>query len=90
MIESSHLSKVYRKGVYALKDLSLSIDKGEFLFLTGPSGSGKSTFLRLLLHEELPSEGQLKVFGRSLGDLTPTQVQAYRRSIGDTLEPGWA
>ena len=82
MIESSHLSKVYRKGVYALRDLSLSIDKGEFLFLTGPSGSGKSTFLRLLLREELPSEGQLKVFGRNLGDLTPTQVQAYRRSIG--------
>jgi cell division transport system ATP-binding protein len=82
MIESSHLSKVYRKGVYALRDLSLSIDKGEFLFLTGPSGSGKSTFLRLLLREELPSDGQLKVFGRNLGDLTPTQVQAYRRSIG--------
>jgi len=82
MIESSHLSKVYRKGVYALRDLSLSIDKGEFLFLTGPSGSGKSTLLRLLLREELPSEGQLKVFGRSLVDLTPTQIQAYRRSIG--------
>jgi len=82
MIESSHLSKVYRKGVYALRDLSLSIDKGEFLFLTGPSGSGKSTLLRLLLREELPSEGQLKVFGRNLGDLTPTQIQAYRRSIG--------
>ena len=82
MIESSHLSKVYRKGVYALRDLSLSIDKGEFLFLTGPSGSGKSTFLRLLLREELPTEGQLKVFGRNLDDLTPTQVQAYRRSLG--------
>ena len=81
MIESSHLSKVYRKGVYALRDLSLSIDKGEFLFLTGPSGSGKSTLLRLLLREELPTEGQLKVFGRNLDDLTPTQVQAYRRSL---------
>jgi cell division transport system ATP-binding protein len=82
MIESSHLSKVYRKGVYALRDLSLTIDKGEFLFLTGPSGSGKSTFLRLLLREELPSEGQLKVFGRHLGDLTPAQIQEYRRSVG--------
>jgi cell division transport system ATP-binding protein len=82
MIESSHLSKVYRKGVYALRDLSLSIDKGEFLFLTGPSGSGKSTLLRLLLREELPTEGQLKVFGRNLDDLTTTQVQAYRRSLG--------
>jgi cell division transport system ATP-binding protein len=82
MIESSHLSKVYRKGVYALRDLSLSIEKGEFLFLTGPSGSGKSTLLRLLLREELPTEGQLKVFGRNLADLTFTQVQEYRRSLG--------
>jgi cell division transport system ATP-binding protein len=82
MIESSHLSKVYRKGVYALRDLSLSIEKGEFLFLTGPSGSGKSTLLRLLLREELPTEGQLKVYGRNLADLTPTQIQEYRRSLG--------
>jgi cell division transport system ATP-binding protein len=82
MIESSHLSKVYRRGVYALRDLSLSIDKGEFLFLTGPSGAGKSTLLRLLLREELPSEGQLKVGGRNLADLSVAQVQAYRRSLG--------
>ena len=82
MIESSHLSKIYRQGVYALRDLSLSIDKGEFLFLTGPSGSGKSTFLRLLLREELPTEGQLTVSGRNLNELTPAEVQAYRRSIG--------
>src|SRR5678816_444274 len=82
MIESSHLSKVYRKGVYALRDLSLLVDKGEFVFLTGPSGSGKSTLLRLLLREDLPSEGVLKVFGRNLNELTPTQVQSYRRSVG--------
>jgi cell division transport system ATP-binding protein len=82
MIESSHLSKVYRKGVYALRDLSLSIDKGEFLFLTGPSGSGKSTLLRLLLREDVPTEGQLKVSGRNLGDLTASQIQEYRRSVG--------
>ncbi|MGE4053756.1 MAG: ATP-binding cassette domain-containing protein, partial [Vicinamibacterales bacterium] len=49
MIEASHLSKFYSRGVYALRDLTLTIDKGEFLFLTGPSGAGKSTFLRLLL-----------------------------------------
>jgi cell division transport system ATP-binding protein len=82
MIESSHLSKVYRKGVYALRDLSLNIEKGEFLFLTGPSGSGKSTFLRLLLREELPTEGILKVLGRNLNDLTPSQIQAHRRALG--------
>jgi cell division transport system ATP-binding protein len=73
---------LYGRGVYALRDLSLSIDKGEFLFLTGPSGAGKSTFLRLLLREELPSEGELMVDGRDLGTLRPAQIQAYRRSVG--------
>ena len=73
---------MYARGVYALRDLSLTIDKGDFLFLTGPSGAGKSTLLRLLLREELPTEGQLKVGGRNLSDLTPFQVQSYRRSVG--------
>jgi cell division transport system ATP-binding protein len=82
MIETAHLSKVYREGVYAIRDLSMNIEKGEFLFITGPSGSGKSTLLKLLLREELPSDGQLKVFGRNLSDLTPRQVQEYRRSLG--------
>ena len=82
LIESYHLSKLYSRGVYALRDLSLSIDKGEFMFLTGPSGAGKSTFLRLLLRQDLPSEGTLKVAGRDLKDLTSPQVQAYRRTVG--------
>jgi cell division transport system ATP-binding protein len=82
VIESQHLSKVYERGVYALRDFTLTIDKGEFLFLTGPSGAGKSTLLRLLLREEVPSEGVLRVAGRNLSDLRPAQVQSYRRSIG--------
>ena len=57
MIETHHLSKLYSRGVYALRDLSLTVDKGEFIFLTGPSGAGKSTLLRLLLREDVPSEG---------------------------------
>ncbi len=68
--------------MYALRDLSLTVDKGEFLFLTGPSGAGKSTFLRLLLREDLPSDGELKVAGRNLTDLSRSEVQAYRRSVG--------
>jgi len=82
VIESQRLSKLYSRGVYALRDLSLTIDKGEFIFLTGPSGAGKSTFLRLLLREELPSEGDLNVLGRNLKSLRPSEVQTYRRSIG--------
>jgi len=82
VIETQHLSKLYNRGVYALRDLTLSIDKGEFLFLTGPSGAGKSTFLRLLLREELPSEGTLIVAGRNLQDMGSSEVQTYRRSVG--------
>jgi cell division transport system ATP-binding protein len=82
VIEAYHLSKLYSRGVYALRDLSIKIDKGEFVFLTGPSGAGKSTFLRLLLRESLPSEGSLMVAGRNLVKLSPSQVQAYRRSVG--------
>src|SRR6201988_1680390 len=52
------------------------------MFLTGPSGAGKSTLLRLLLREELPSEGDLKVAGRNLQQLSPSQVQSYRRTVG--------
>ena len=82
MIEAAHLSKLYREGVYALQDLSLTIDKGEFLFLTGPSGAGKSTLLRLLLREDLPSQGSLRVAGRDLEMMGRREVQAYRRTVG--------
>src|ERR671912_2458205 len=82
MIEVQHVSKTYARGVYALRDLSLQIGKGDFVFLTGPSGAGKSTLLRLLLRRDVPSEGQLVVGGRDLATLTPRQVQAYRRSVG--------
>ncbi len=82
MIESVKLSKLYNRGVYALRDLSITIDKGEFLFLTGPSGAGKSTFLKLLLREDLPSNGELTVMGRDLRTLKPAQIQSYRRGVG--------
>jgi cell division transport system ATP-binding protein len=82
LIETRHLSKFYNRGVYALRDLNLTVDKGEFIFLTGPSGAGKSTLLRLLLREDVPSEGELKVLGRDLISLRPAQIQSYRRGVG--------
>jgi cell division transport system ATP-binding protein len=82
VIEASRLSKVYSRGVYALRDLSLTVDKGEFIFLTGASGAGKSTFLRLILREDLASDGSLSVAGRDVKELHGAQIQAYRRSIG--------
>jgi cell division transport system ATP-binding protein len=82
VIEAIHVSKEYGRGVYALKDLSLRVDKGDFVFLTGPSGAGKSTLLRLLLRQDVPTDGQLIVGGRNLAELKPRQVQAYRRSLG--------
>ena len=82
MIEARQLSKSYSRGVYALQDLTLSIGKGEFVFLTGPSGAGKSTLLRLLLMQERASEGQLTVNGHELTTLRRRDIQEYRRGIG--------
>ena len=73
---------MYTRGVYALRDLTLTIGKGEFVFLTGPSGAGKSTLLRLLLRQDVPSAGHLIVGGRSVSKMSASQVQTYRRSIG--------
>jgi len=82
VIETHSLSKTYARGVYALRDLTMSVGKGEFVFLTGPSGAGKSTLLRLLLLQERPTEGHAIVAGRNLAHLRRNEVQAYRRTVG--------
>jgi cell division transport system ATP-binding protein len=82
MIEAERLSKAYSRGVFALRNLTLSVGRGEFVFLTGPSGAGKSTLLRLLLRQDLPTDGTLVVNGRTLAKMSPGQVQDYRRTVG--------
>ncbi|GAA4031076.1 MULTISPECIES: cell division ATP-binding protein FtsE [Allokutzneria] len=83
MIRLEHVSKVYKTSTRpALDDVSVNVDKGEFVFLIGPSGSGKSTFLRLLLREEVPSKGTLVVADWNVGRLSRRRVPRLRQRIG--------
>jgi cell division transport system ATP-binding protein len=82
VIETHGLGKAYGRGLYGLRDVTLKIEKGEFVFLTGPSGAGKSTLLRLLLLQDRPTEGTAIVNGRNIVRMRPAEVQAYRRSVG--------
>ncbi len=82
IIAMENISKRYSTGVEALKNVSLRIDKGEFVFVVGKSGSGKSTFIKLLLKELDPTGGKLYVGGRQVTKLKRKQVSLYRRQIG--------
>ena len=82
MIRLDHVTKSYKNSTVALRDVTINVDKGEFVFLVGPSGSGKSTFLRLLTKEEEPETGQIFVAGKDIGELTPWKVPYLRRNIG--------
>lgn len=82
IIAMDHISKRYTEGVDALHDISIRINKGEFVFVVGKSGSGKSTFIKLLLKELNPSEGKMYVGGRQVTFLKRKQVSVYRRKIG--------
>jgi len=82
LIRISHLTKSYAEGATALRDVSLEVERGEFVFITGPSGAGKTTLLRLLLRQELPTEGEIVVGGRQVATLPDAKVPDLRRSIG--------
>ncbi len=82
MIQFSHVFKSYPKGGFALKDASLHVAKGEFVFLTGHSGAGKSTMLKLMYAEQRPSSGDVKVSGFSITDLSAVEVPKLRRRLG--------
>lgn len=82
MIRFENVTKTYKGHAPALSDVSVEIDKGEFVFLVGSSGSGKTTFLRLLLREEAPTKGRIIEAGRDLGTLPKWRVPFLRRNIG--------
>ena len=86
MIKFENVSKVYKGEVVALREVSLEIAKGEFVFLVGPSGSGKSTFLRLLLRDEIATEGRIVVAGRDIASLSNWKVPQLRRNIGTIFQ----
>ena len=81
MIKLENVKKVYKNDHVALRNASVSIDKGEFVFLVGPSGSGKSTFIRLLNREELPTEGKVWVAGKDISSIPNWRVPLLRRNI---------
>jgi cell division transport system ATP-binding protein len=82
VIELYGVTKRYPGGQTALADVSLSIEKGQLVFLTGASGAGKTTFLKLIYREEIPSEGQIIVNGRNVSSLPPSKIPYLRRTIG--------
>ncbi len=82
MIRFENVTKTYKGSTVALRDVSLEVDKGEFVFLVGASGSGKTTFIRLLLREELPDQGRIWEAGRDIVHLPKWRVPYLRRNIG--------
>ncbi len=82
MIEFYDVTKTYPNGVTALRNVTATIAKGEFVFIVGPSGAGKSTLVRLVYRDDLPTSGYVFVNGVNLSKLRPSRVPYLRRSIG--------
>jgi cell division transport system ATP-binding protein len=86
MLRLENVTKIYDGGVVAVKDVALDINKGEFVFLVGPSGSGKSTLIRLMMREELPTNGDIWIAGKHASALSPWKIPRLRRSIGTVYQ----
>jgi cell division transport system ATP-binding protein len=86
MIKLENVTKVYPGGTVAVKDVDFEVSKGEFVFLVGASGSGKSTLIRLIMREELPTNGDIWVAGKHASDLQNWKVPHLRRSIGTVFQ----
>jgi cell division transport system ATP-binding protein len=86
MIRLRDVTKVYEGGTVAVRDLSLDINRGEFVFLVGPSGSGKSTVIRLLLREEPVTRGTIWMAGKDITRLPAGKIPYLRRSVGTVFQ----
>ncbi|MEG2082049.1 MAG: cell division ATP-binding protein FtsE [Oscillospiraceae bacterium] len=82
MIEFKNVSKIYKPDIVAMQDVSLHIEKGEFVFVLGPSGAGKSTFLKLMLREEAATKGEVTVNGYNLSKIKQKDIPYMRRTLG--------
>ena len=82
VISFQHVHKTYPTGTEALRDISLEVPQGDFVFLVGPSGAGKSTLVRLLIREEKPTKGKIFVDGVELGRMKRRKLPHYRRKVG--------
>jgi cell division transport system ATP-binding protein len=82
MIRFTRVSKQYPRGGPALEDVSFSLQRGEFVFLTGPSGAGKSTILKLVFAEERPTSGEVAVDGNDVATLSRREISQLRRRLG--------
>jgi cell division transport system ATP-binding protein len=86
MISLQRVTKTYKNGVTALTDVSVEVEKGEFVFIVGQSGSGKSTMIRLLLKEEEATEGDIYVGGKNLRKMSSWDVPKLRRNVGTVFQ----
>ncbi|MBR3836170.1 MAG: cell division ATP-binding protein FtsE [Clostridia bacterium] len=82
MIDFKNVSKVYDNGTKALSNVNIHIDKGEFVFVVGASGAGKSTFLKLMMREEVPSSGTIRIKDYNLGEMKKRKIPYFRRNMG--------
>lgn len=82
LVQFYNVSKIYPNGAKALDDISIQIDRGEFVFLMGPSGAGKSTLVKMLFREELPTRGQIFLATRSVVRMKRSDVPKLRRNMG--------
>lgn len=82
MIEMIQVSKAYAASPQALTDITLKVEKGAFVYLTGPTGAGKTTFLKLLYAAERPTAGEIQVNGFNVNRLKPREIPKLRRSLG--------